>query len=170
MSSPWYLITVPNMKKIHPAIMEECSRMKWQIGPFPIFPEFRLGRVGNNKLLINIIFYLNRWQNWQRSWKLNKYAMTLNSHFSPAAPLLWFYTIDYTVQCILDPRHDPHLMWTAAAVPAFYHFPLRLSEVEEYRKGSSLFVSPSLYIPPWWLDVFSSYWLPWSGTMDPWCI
>ena len=26
-SSPWYLIMVPNMKEIHPAIMEECTRM-----------------------------------------------------------------------------------------------------------------------------------------------
>ena len=26
-SGPWYLIMVPNMKKIHPAIMEECVRM-----------------------------------------------------------------------------------------------------------------------------------------------
>ena len=48
-SSPWYLIIVPNIKEIHPAIMEECLRMDrqdgrtdrrldWWTGPFPIFP------------------------------------------------------------------------------------------------------------------------------------
>ena len=28
----WYLIMVPNMKKIHPAVMEECARMD-RLGP-----------------------------------------------------------------------------------------------------------------------------------------
>ena len=32
-SSPWCMITVPNMKKIHPGIMEECVRTDWQTGP-----------------------------------------------------------------------------------------------------------------------------------------
>ena len=51
-SSPWYLSMVPYMKKIQPAIMEECTRMDWQmdwwIGPFPKFPNSTLSRAGNN--------------------------------------------------------------------------------------------------------------------------
>ena len=46
LSRPWYLIMVPNMKKIHPATMKECVRMaKWTdgwtdgTGPFPVFPD-----------------------------------------------------------------------------------------------------------------------------------
>ena len=29
-SDPWYLIIIPGMNKIHPAIMEECARMDIQ--------------------------------------------------------------------------------------------------------------------------------------------
>ena len=33
-SNPWYLIMVPNMKKVHPAIMEECARTDIQMDFF----------------------------------------------------------------------------------------------------------------------------------------
>ena len=49
-SGPWYLSMVPNMKKIHSAIMEECARMnKWMDWTLSYIPQFHLGRAGNNK-------------------------------------------------------------------------------------------------------------------------
>ena len=51
-SGPWYLIMVPNMNKIHPAIMEECVRTDWQMDwTLSYIPWFHLGGVGNNKAL-----------------------------------------------------------------------------------------------------------------------
>ena len=50
-SSRWYLIMVPNMKKIHLAIMEECTRtdiwQHWQTDrTLSYIPWFCLGRAG----------------------------------------------------------------------------------------------------------------------------
>ena len=52
-SSPLYLITVPNINKIHPAIIEECVRtgrqtngwMDWMVSNIP---RFCLGGAVNN--------------------------------------------------------------------------------------------------------------------------
>ena len=57
-SSPWYLIMVPDMKKIHPDIMEECLRTErqvsrhterktdWRTRPIPIFPDCAIADQG----------------------------------------------------------------------------------------------------------------------------
>ena len=45
-SGSWYLIMVLNMKEIHPAIMEECTRTEG-LDPFLKFPTSTLVRAGN---------------------------------------------------------------------------------------------------------------------------
>ena len=61
------------------------------------------------------------------------------------------------------------VLLTENCVNSRYYFPRRLSGIGEYRKGFSwsicLSVSQSSRIPPWWLDGFSAYWVPWWGTM-----
>ena len=50
-SGPWYLIMVPNMLKIKPAIMEECARTARQTDWTMVYiPRFHLGGVGNNNI------------------------------------------------------------------------------------------------------------------------
>ena len=44
-SGPWYLIMVPNIKKIHSAVIKECARMDERMGPVPILFDSE-----NNKL------------------------------------------------------------------------------------------------------------------------
>ena len=67
-----------------------------------------------------------------------------------------------------------------------YYSSFHLSKIRKYRKrscpsvclaekvqpinlSSHPHVCPFSCIPPCWLDGFSSYWVPWSGTMGRWC-
>ena len=65
-SSPWYLIMVKNMKKIHPVIMEECARTDRQTRPVPIIPDYTIAEQGIATTCTCMVVIAPKWSRLKR--------------------------------------------------------------------------------------------------------